>query len=292
MSGRTPTTKEGFAGSLAYCLRSTRRSRSSFRFAFRLLPPPQRDAMHALYAFLRATDDLSDQPGDPTAKRTALHHWRTRLNAALRGVHSHRTHAALANTVTRFAIPPEYLHAVIDGCETDLEPVRFATFEPLRVYCYRVASAVGLACVRIWGLKAGEAFAAVEPFAEAAGYAFQLTNILRDVGEDLGRGRVYLPADELVRFDCPPESWHTKPEQFRELLRFQVDRAREFYRQSEPLVGVLTPEGRAVFTLMSDAYQKLLNRVERAGCGVLTRRVRLSAWQKAGLLLRAWAGRA
>lgn len=276
--------------STAYCRRVTRRSRSSFRFAFRLLPPAKRDAMHALYAFLRATDDLSDEPGEPAVKRAALRRWRERLAHALGGTFTHRSHAALHRTVHQFAIPPAYLHAVIDGCECDLEPVQFQCFEQLRVYCYRVASAVGLACIRIWGLRPGVTFGEAEPFAEAAGYAFQLTNVLRDLGEDLARGRVYLPADELARFGCQPELWRApvRADRFRDLMRFQVGRAHNYYRRSKPLAGLLTPDGRAVFTLMSDAYRGLLDRIEAVGYDVFTRRVRLGRWQKCRLFARTW----
>lgn len=271
-----------------YCHRVCSRSRSSFRFAFGLLPQAKRDAMHALYAFLRASDDLADEPGEAAAKRIPLTRWRGRLDAALTGTYSHRCHAALHHTVRTFAIPPAYLHAVLDGCETDLEPVKFQSFEQLRVYCYRVASAVGLACVRIWGVRAGATFEQAEPFAEAAGYAYQLTNILRDLGEDRGRGRVYLPADELARFDCPPEAWDHPDHRFAGLMVFQVARARAYYQQSEPLAGLLTPEGRAIFTLMTAAYRQLLERVAAAGPEVLRRRVRLPWWRKAALAGRAW----
>jgi phytoene synthase len=248
--------------------------------------------MFALYAFNRVTDDLSDEPGELERKHAALCRWRSQLDAALGGVYSHRCHAALHHVVHAFGIPPNHLYAVIDGCETDLEPIRFECFESLRMYCYRVASAVGLACVRIWGVKPGATFEQAEPFAEAAGYAFQLTNVLRDLGEDRDRGRVYLPTEELARFDCPPESWSEKSKQFRSLMRFQMDRARDFYRQSEPLAELLSPEGRTVFTLMRDAYRGLLARIEAAGYDVFTRRVRLSRWQKLRLLGRtAWPWR-
>jgi phytoene synthase len=284
---RLPSPVSCLLSSSAYCRRITRRSRSSFAFAFRLLPPDQRDAITGLYAFLRVTDDLTDEPGEVPAKRAALRRWRTRLDDALAGTFTHRCHAALHHAVITFGIPTAYLHAVLDGCECDLEPVQLQSFDQLRTYCYRVASAVGLACVRIWGLRPGATFEQAEPFAEAAGYAFQLTNVLRDLSEDLARGRVYLPADELARFDCQADAWRMKHDRFRELLQFQVDRARQYYRESEPLADLLAPAGRTVFTLMRDAYRGLLDRVEAAGAGVLARRVRLSRWQKLRLLARA-----
>src|SRR5205807_5711382 len=128
--------------------------------------------MDALYAFMRGTADLADGPGEPAARRAALGRWRAALAAAIRGEFSHPVHPALSDTVRRFDIPPRYLFDVIDGVESDLEPVRFATFADLYRYCYRVASAVGLACVRVWGLRPGAGFAEAAPPADAAGVAF------------------------------------------------------------------------------------------------------------------------
>ncbi len=279
------------ASSRAYCRRVARRAKSSFPLTFRVLPRPKRDAMTALYAFMRVTDDLADDPGDPAAKRAALAAWRSRLDAALHaGRPSHRVHAALVDAVHSYAIPPEHLHAVLDGVASDLDPVPVATFADLYPYCYRVAAAVGLACVPVWGLRPGIDPTAADAPAEAAGIAFQLTNILRDVGEDFARGRVYLPADDLARFGLTPATWH-QPEMrspFRAMLRFQVVRAREYYAQAEPLSGLLSRDGRAVFGVMSGVYQRLLDEVERAGCAVFERRVRVGRLTKARALAGAW----
>jgi 15-cis-phytoene synthase len=275
--------------SLTYCHTVTRRAKSSFPIAFRLLPPAKRRAMDALYAFMRVTDDLADEPSELLAKREQLIAWRSGLFAALNGVFTHPVHPALADTVGRYRIPPRYLFDVIDGVEADLAPVRFATFADLYPYCYRVASAVGLACVRVWGLRPGVRDDDADRPAEAAGIAFQLTNILRDLGEDLTHGRVYLPADELNRFGCPPEMW--REPRFRELMQFQVDRAREFYRRAAPLAGLLSTDGRGIFRVMTGTYQRLLDEVERAGSDVLSRRVRVPWWRKGLLLLCGWVAR-
>jgi phytoene synthase len=171
--------------------------------------------------------------------------------------------------------------------------VRFATFADLYAYCYRVASAVGLACVRVWGLRPGATFEQADVPAEAAGIAFQLTNILRDLGEDFARGRVYLPADELERAGCPPEVWrdpHTAP-RVRELVRAQAGRAREYYRRSEPLAGLLSAEGRGIFRVMGGTYRRLLEEVDRAGGDVVARRVRVPRWRKGLVLLGGWAAK-
>jgi len=249
--------------------------------------------MEALYAFLRITDDLADEPIDTTAKRAALAAWRGGLIAALDGRFTHRVHPALADTVHRYRIPPHYLLDVIDGVESDLEPVRFATFADLYPYCYRVASVVGLACVRVWGLRPGATFEECTIPAEAAGIAFQLTNILRDLGEDLGRGRIYLPVDELERAGCQPDDWRdtSAAPRLRELVRSQAERAREYYRRSQPLVGLLSAEGCGIFRVMCGTYRSLLDEVARAGEEVFTRRVRVPRWRKGLILLDGWAAR-
>ncbi|MFO0851408.1 MAG: phytoene/squalene synthase family protein [Gemmataceae bacterium] len=268
--------------SVQYCRSLTRRANSSFPLAFRVLPPAKRDATTALYAFCRATDDLADDPG---GSRAAVRDWRDQLRAALAGDYSHPIHPALHHAVRTFGIDPAHLFAVIDGVEQDLEPVRFATFAELEPYCHRVASAVGLACLPVWGVR-GEFR---EP-AEAAGVAFQLTNILRDLGEDLDRGRVYLPADDLARFDCPPDKWRDPAYtvNFRGLMRFQCDRATDYYRRAEPLRALLSADGRAVFGVMFSVYRRLLGEIERRGFDVFTVRVRVGKLTKARLLLAAW----
>ena len=275
-----------FPSSLAFCYRLTRRSRSSFRFAFRLLPQHKREGMNALYAYMRATDDIADAPGEPDRKHQQLHCWRLRLELALRGQYSHRVHAALHATVQRFGIPCEYLYQVIQGVECDIEPQPFRTFEELQQYCYRVASVVGLACVRIWGLRSPDAEAAHREPAIAAGIAFQLTNILRDLAEDHTQERCYLPAEECVQFGISPNSWNAPQhrEALQKFLTFQIARARQFYAQSVPLNELLSSDGQRVFRLMSQSYESLLNRIEAAGPDVLLRRVRVSKWVKLRLL--------
>lgn len=237
--------------------------------------------MFALYAYMRVTDDLADEPAPPGQKRLALADWRARLAAALEGRFTHPVHAALCDTVARFGVPARYLFDAIDGMDTDAGPVRMAAFAELYPYCYRVASAVGLACVHIWGVRPGATFAEANPPAEAAGIAFQLTNILRDLREDRARDRVYLPADELARFGCPPEEWADPArESFRALMRFQVARAREYYRRGAALVPLLSTEGRAIFRVMHGTYQGLLDEIERRGYDVFSGRVRVPKWRK------------
>lgn len=279
------------ADSFAACRTITARANSSFPFAFRLLATRERSAMEALYAFLRVTDDLADEPGETNTKRATLSAWRAGLIAALGGRCTHAVHPALADTVHRYMIPRQFLLDVLDGVESDLEPARFKTFAELYPYCYRVASAVGLACVRVWGLRPGATYEEADVPAEAAGIAFQLTNILRDLGEDFTRGRVYLPMDELT--GCPPESWRDPAlaPKVRELIRFQAARARDFYHRSDALDPLLSSAGRGIFRVMSGSYRQLLEEVDRAGPEVLARRVRIPRWRKGLILLGGWAAR-
>jgi phytoene synthase len=279
------------ADSFAACRTITARANSSFPFAFRLLAPPQRRAMDALYAFLRVTDDLADEPGEISTKRAALAAWRTEFLAALDGRSTHAMHPALVDTVRRYRIPGQFLLDVLDGVASDLEPTRFATFDELYPYCYRVAAAVGLACIRIWGLRSGARYEQADVPAEAAGIAFQLTNILRDLGEDLARGRVYLPLDELA--DCLPDSWRDPAlaPAVREMINRQAKRARDYYRRSNELDSLLSPPGRGIFHVMSGSYRRLLDEVEHAGPDVLVRRVRVPRWRKGLILLGGLAAR-
>lgn len=277
----TPT----LARSYHYCDRLARRQAANFYPAFRLLPREQRLAMCALYAFMRVADDLADEPGELTAQRAALANWRERFHESLAGRYSHALHPALHHTVTTYRIPPEYLFAVLDGVEMDLEPVRLATFPELYRYCYHVASAVGLACIHVWEFKGEKA----HEYAEAAGIAFQLTNILRDVAEDAERGRIYLPQEDLERFGCTPEQilHRNADEHFRALMKFEAERAYGYYEASRPLAGLLPPPGRAVFLTMSGIYRGLLDAIVRRDFDVFAGRVRLSKWRKLWLALRA-----
>ena len=270
--------------SFRWCGELTRKTAKNFAIAFQALPRAQRRAMDVLYAFMRVTDDLADEPGEIESKKVSLRHWREGLDRALRGDYSHPLHPALRKVVDRYGIPPAYLHEVIDGVEMDLSPLSIATFTELRGYCYRVASAVGLCCIHIWGFRDE---AARGP-AEAAGIALQLTNILRDLGEDLDRGRVYLPSEDLDVFHAPPETWRERGPSYRDMMKFQVDRACAYYERAEALRAFLTPAGRAVFGVMMGIYRDLLNEIERRDYDVFTERVRISFSRKCRHLLRAF----
>lgn len=285
--------------SYAYCAQVARRAKSNFTFAFQLLPPEQRRSMYALYAFLRCTDDLGDGPegSGPEGfqglsveeKRYALSRWRSELQAALVGDVRHPLFPALVDTLERFTIPPAYLEAVLDGVAMDLEQSSYPTFTDLYRYCYQVASVVGLSCLCIWEKYPGSRWTNAEAVpAEAAGVAFQLTNILRDVGEDAARGRVYLPLEDLERFRYRPEelAQGVRDDRFRALMTFQVERARAYYRAAEPLVQRLPLPGRAVYLLMQGTYRTLLEQIVRSDFDVFRARVRVGKWRKLCLALR------
>lgn len=273
------------ARSYAHCEHLTRRSASNFFHAFRVLPNGQRRAMCALYAFLRISDDLADGPGTSPEKHALLTDWRRRLDDALHGNFSHPLHEALQHSVAVYHIPRQYLDDVLDGVVMDLDIVRYDTFDDLYHYCYRVASAVGLACIHIWGFQGEKAKA----YAESAGIAFQLTNILRDLREDAERGRVYLPREDLERFGYGEDQLRRgeRNENFRALMRFETERARFHYNAACPLSKCLSPVGRSVFLVMTNTYRSLLDLIEERDFDVFSSRPRLSSWRKLAFLLRA-----
>jgi phytoene synthase len=269
--------------SYRYCRRVARSRARNFYYSFVLLPRPQRDAMCAMYAFMRYCDDLSDEPG---ATRAAIERWRADLDQALAGRFSgHPVWPAFHDAVRRFAIPHQYFREMIDGVASDVEPRRIETFDQLHRYCYQVASVVGLTTVHIFGFDSPAAL----PLAEKCGVAFQLTNILRDIREDAGLGRVYLPAEDLRRFGVTEEDLRSgnRSPAFVELMRFEAARARACYDESRPLLELVSPHSRPSLWALIEIYSRLLERIERSGYDVFARRIRLPARQKAGIVLRA-----
>ena len=277
------------ARSYRYCEDVTRREAGNFYPAFLLLPAPQRRSMCALYTFMRIADDLSDEPMPIPIKRQQLADWRGGFRLALVERYQHASHQALHDTVVKYRIPTKYLEAVIDGVEMDLEPIEYHTFAELRNYCYHVASVVGLSCIHIWGFH-GEA---ATQYAEDAGIAFQLTNILRDLGEDAARGRVYLPREDLDRFGYPADFLRKGvcDASFRELMRFEVQRARDYYQSGWRLVPRLSASGQAVFLMMARTYRGLLREIEKRDYDVFRGRVKVPRWKKLLFALAALPAR-
>lgn len=299
---RGMVTKTAVDASYQHCRQVARHAGSSFYTAFFLLPRTKRRAMWALYAFLRHTDDLGDDEvtdlprdnlsGSPPAasdlasRRRSLAAWRHSLEQALGGRCDHPLLPALKDTVDRYEIPHEYLTAAVDGVEMDLDRCRYATFDELKLYCHRVASVVGLACIHIWGFRDR---AALGPAVDC-GIAFQLTNILRDLTEDVRRGRVYLPQCDLDRFGYTTDDLRAgvSDDRFRKLMRFEIDRAEEYYRTAEPLAEYLHDDGRRILRALVDTYHGLLCEIRKAGGHVLDRRVRVGRLRKVWIAAHAW----
>ncbi|HEV3136376.1 MAG TPA: phytoene/squalene synthase family protein [Pirellulales bacterium] len=272
------------AASYVECQRVARRSASSFYYSFLLLPKRKRRAMCVLYAFLRRTDDLGDNSDSVSERRAALQSWRHSLARAARGIYDDPLLPAVADVIEEFSVPPEYLTSVIDGVEMDLEPCRYETFEQLEKYCYRVASVVGLACLRIWGCAHTDA----QRPARQCGLAFQMTNILRDLNEDVARDRIYFPQQDLDRFGYTADELRAGAgnDRFRELMRFEIERTEKFYAEAADLEQWLEPDGRRVFGSMMAVYRALLAEIKRLDGDVLSRRVRLSRWHKMRIATR------
>jgi len=268
------------------CAEITRRSRSSFYYAFILLPPERRRALHAVYAFCRFIDDIAD---DESIREPALllKRWREELDRVYAGSPTRALSRALADSARRFNIPRELFEEIINGVEMDLSRNRYQSWEELQPYCYRVASALGLICIEIFGYRNPSA----KLYAENLGLALQLTNILRDVREDAERGRIYLPLEDLARFKVSEEEiiGAVYTPNFVSLMDFEAQRARELYALAQ---SELAAEDRATL-LTAEAmrliYAALLERIIKSNYRVLDRRHSLSAPHKLYLVGRAWA---
>jgi phytoene synthase len=253
---------------------ATARGSKSFYFATRFFPREVAEAAYAVYWFCRTTDDLVDEATAPPD----LDGWRRSLSLALEGrATGDEVLDTFGAVVRRYSIPPRYAFELIDGVEMDLVKSEYADFDELRLYCYRVASTVGLMMMHVVGFDGA-------PHAEAIhmGVAMQLTNILRDVGEDLRRGRVYLPQQELARFGVSREDLAAgrRTEAFRALMDFQIARARRFYELGRAGLPFLHSRGRFAVDLASRIYARILNRIEASGYDVFERRAVVSRREK------------
>jgi phytoene synthase len=271
-----------FEASYRYCRGVARSRAKNFYYSFVLLSKAQKDAMCAMYAFMRYCDDLSDEPG---ATKALIEQWRGALTRALDGdFDDHPLWPAFHDAVTRYRIPRRYFYDMIDGVESDLTPHTVRTFEDLYQYCYRVASVVGLTTIYIFGF--GDP--AATGLAEKCGIAFQLTNILRDVREDAGLGRVYLPTEDLERFGVRPEELggSERTERFLRLMEFEADRARTYYDAARPLVEMVDKASRSSLWVLITIYSRLLDKIQASHYDVLSRRISLSTWEKLGIVGR------
>jgi 15-cis-phytoene synthase len=270
--------------SYAFCERVARTQAKNFYYSFLLLSRPQRQAMCAIYAFMRYCDDLSDADG-VSDRAGAIARWQSDLDSALAGrPPQHLLWPAFSDAVARYRIPHEYFRAMIRGVSSDLQARHIQTFEELYDYCYHVASVVGLTIVHIFGFDDPRAL----QLAERCGVAFQLTNILRDVREDAEHGRVYLPAEDLKRFGVKTTelSGGALSPALRSLLEFEAGRAREYYQEAQPLTNLVDGRSRASLKALIGIYSRLLERISNSGYDVLRERVRVPAWEKIWILAR------
>src|SRR5438876_7944783 len=281
---------EELAASYEHCRNLAWVAARNFYYGFALLPPAKRDALCALYAFMRRADDISDSDRGVKDKSEELESWRRSLDQALSGNYTGSPILpAFHHTIEQYRIPARYLHDLISGAEMDLNIRRYPTFELLSRYCYCVAGTVGLCCVHVFGF---EDPAALE-LAPKLGTAFQLTNILRDVPEDFAMGRVYLPQEDLDRFGCTDTDIraHAASAAFVRLMRFEADRAWGFYREGVRLQELISADSRAALWALIQIYSGILKKIESIHYDVLAKpHPRLSAIEKAWIMVRGGTG--
>jgi squalene synthase HpnC/squalene synthase HpnD len=303
-----PTTGPDWSLAHSYeeCHRVARAARSNFYYAFYLLPKPKRDGLAALYAFMRLVDDVADEGDDLSARQRGLAKWRAALDEAVTG----STRAtdgssalvlsswpqgaaavlpALVDTMRCFHMPARYLHDLISGAEMDLMINTYPTFDRLREYCYRVAGTVGLTCTHVFGFSDPRAL----DLAEKLGLAFQLTNIIRDVREDAALGRIYIPEEDLARYNVSPQNFAKSEATLgvRELLRFEADRAWQVYEEGAELLDLIDADSCGALWLLVHTYNALLARIESLDFAVFGERVCLSKAEKMLFIARAKFGR-
>ena len=253
-------------------------SGSSFYYAFLFLPPPRRAAITAFYAFCREVDDVVDEVSDPGVAATKLAWWQSEVGRAYAGQPSHPVMQALMPHAAEFGIEARHLLAIIEGCQMDLTQTRYLDFAALEKYCHLVAGIVGEVSARIFG----QVDAKTTEYAHKLGLAFQLTNIIRDVGEDAMRGRIYLPVSELQQFEVTANeiSNRTYSDRFTALMRFQAERAHLFYDQALALLPEVDRRAQKPGLMMASIYRTLLREIEADGFQVLHQRTSLTPLRK------------
>ena len=271
----------------ALCEQITRAQAGNFYYAFRTLPARQRRAIYAAYAFCRRCDDIADDDLPIEAKQRLLAETRDLLADGHHGAQVDPVFRALGDAARAFDIPARYFRDVVDGVETDLAQSRYEDFEQLRTYCYKVASAVGLISIEVFGYVDP----AAREYAIDLGLAMQLTNIIRDLKEDARRGRIYIPLEELASFGYSETELTAGVvnDQFRALMRFQVARARKYFDSGRRLTALLPRRSRACPAVLLGLYSAILDRVEVSDYDVFQRRIGLSTREKLLLTVRLWA---
>lgn len=269
-----------------YCQDKAAKSGSSFYYSFLSLPDEKRDAIIAVYAFCREVDDIVDSKAELHIKQAKLNWWQEEINNLFSGKPQHPITQALKPVINQFNLPAEYFQEVLDGMQMDLQQQRYASFKELRLYCYRVASVVGLLSAEIFGYQDRQTL----KYANDLGLAFQLTNIIRDVYDDLLNGRIYIPQDELEKFGVTEqdlrEQRHT--EAFKQLMAYQVKRAKSYYDKAFAALPDSDRFSQRTGIIMAEIYHTLLDEIVEENCEVLTKRISLPALRK---LWIAWKTR-
>jgi phytoene synthase len=286
------------------CKGITRSSAKNFYYGFLVLPRRKREALCAVYAFMRRCDDITDDPSLSFAeRRQKLDTWLDALHRAQQGQPTDDAILlALTDAQRRFIIPAGLLDELAHGTAMDIEEstdaqsastpgltVRYQTFEDLRLYCYRVASVVGLVCIHVFGYRDP----AAEPLAENCGLAFQLTNIIRDVKEDASLGRVYFPQEDLTKLNLSPQEFLGAPDagRFRALLALEADRAREYYKCGDELISYISEDSQPALWVLVNIYRSLLEKIAARQYDVFTAKVSLSTWEKLRILAKGFLRR-
>jgi len=269
-----------------YCRNKAAQSGSSFYYSFLFLPEERRRAITVLYAFCREVDDVVDDCSDVATARATLAWWRQELAAAYHGAPQHPVARALAEVAPRFNLAEARLAEIIDGMQMDLELNRYPGFEALRLYCHRVAGVVGLLSAEIFGYQDRRTL----EYAADLGMAFQLTNIIRDVGEDARRNRIYLPLDEIERHGVSVADiiQSRETDNFRRLMAFQIERALGYYREAFVKLPAVDRRAQRSGIIMAAIYRTLLDEIRRDGCHVLTRRTSLTPVRKLWIAWWTW----
>jgi phytoene synthase len=273
----------------AYCTTLTKNSGSNFYYSFLFLRKPRREAMYTVYAFCKEVDSAVDEPPPGSNPQQELERWRKELAAAYHGTPTLPVTVSLARHAKELSIPQTYFEELIKGVEMDLSRFRYPTFDELSLYCYRVASVVGLICLHVFGVRSPRA----QDYAVNLGMAFQLTNILRDIGTDAESGRIYLPQEELRRFKYPEEDLLRRQYSggFTELMQFEVARAKEYYAKARRALESLPPDERRALTvaeIMRGVYSRILERIEQSDYRVFGPRVTLKPSHRLAVAAAVW----
>lgn len=273
----------------AYCTAYTKKSGSNFYYSFLFLPKARREAMYTVYAFCKAVDSAVDEPPADSNPKEELKRWRSELDAVYRGTPTVPIAVSLAHHVKALSIPKAYFEELIKGVEMDLFHNRYVTFDELSLYCYRVASVVGLICLHIFGVTSPRA----QDYAVDLGMAFQLTNILRDLGTDATQGRIYLPLDDLRACKYPEKAMlqQTYSPEFKTLMQQETARARHYYAKAHAALMELPPCERRALTvaeIMRGVYSRILTKIEQSDYQVFGPRISLSTSHRLAIALGIW----